>query len=264
LGLRVSASIITNGTLVTDEIANILKRNQFRVMVSLDGVGVYNDARHYVDGRSSYEDVVRGIDCLLAVGIKPTILTVLSNTNIYGLDELIDFVSVRGLKLSLSVSRDYLPENGLAINVDLFISVLVPRLLQLSLCDLNQIPDLFFNGIKFESKRSRICGAGSSYLAIGPTGTLSSCQMTVGNPLCMSVTEKSLPSVCAQYIPTRIPFECTQCVWRYVCCGGCQVLAESAGTIGKPSVLCSLMQEIVPIALVFEGRRIEQMKQMSL
>ena len=259
LGLRVSASIITNGILITPKLVAAIKKYSLSVMVSLDGIGEYNDARHYADGRSSYDDVVVGIDRLIESGIKPTVLTVLSNINVLGFEVLVDFVLSRDLGISLSLSRECTPEDGLAIDMDLFSRVFVPKLYELSRRDPEKLPRVSFNGIVFEGRRSRICGAGGNYLAMGPTGSLSSCQMTISNPLHPSVAGCSLRGVCAKHTPTTIPNACGDCVWRHVCCGGCQVLAEKAGTLGQPSVVCPLMKEIIPIALALEGRKIQSM-----
>lgn len=58
----------TNATLITTEMAEVLKRNQIRVGISLDGDRVANDRhRRYRDGRSSFDAVLAGIDALCAV-----------------------------------------------------------------------------------------------------------------------------------------------------------------------------------------------------
>lgn len=52
--------------------------------------------------------------------------------------------------------------------------------------------------------------------------------------------------------------ECSRCLWRHVCCGGCAVLATNAGTLGQPSVMCNLMKVVLPAVLKYEGRKIRR------
>jgi len=85
-------------------------------MVSLDGLGVFNDARKYMDGRPSVPQVLRGIERLLDAQIKPTILTTISDLNIDGLWDLMLYAREKGLILSLSLSRDYEHGVGLRMN----------------------------------------------------------------------------------------------------------------------------------------------------
>jgi len=65
-GKEISFSITTNGTLVTREIAGFLKENGVSVCVSIDGPREVHDVnRPYASGRGSYDDVERGIACLM-------------------------------------------------------------------------------------------------------------------------------------------------------------------------------------------------------
>src|SRR3989304_7859785 len=61
IGVSTSFGVITNGTLVSPEIARFLKENKFWVSVSLDGVGDFNAARAYLDGSPSFKEVLKGI-----------------------------------------------------------------------------------------------------------------------------------------------------------------------------------------------------------
>lgn len=66
----VSLRMTTNGSLVTDEIAEFLARHHFQVSVSMDGNQQAQDlTRVYHDSSSTYADVVRGIELLKKHGI---------------------------------------------------------------------------------------------------------------------------------------------------------------------------------------------------
>lgn len=66
----VDLRMTTNASLVTDEIAAFLHEHHFQVSVSMDGDQLSHDlTRVYHDQRSTYADVVRGIDRLKQSGV---------------------------------------------------------------------------------------------------------------------------------------------------------------------------------------------------
>ena len=88
---RIRPKIITNGTLIGDEVAALLRRFTFDLNVSLDGDRDANDAFR-VDhrGRSSYEDVLRGIRFFQEeIGNNPAILVTVGAHNIDRLPEVV-------------------------------------------------------------------------------------------------------------------------------------------------------------------------------
>ncbi len=258
LGVKVRLAIITNGTLVTETKARFLKEKGFSVMVSLDGLGSYNDARKYADGRPSVEHVLQGIETLIQAGIKPTILTTISDKNVDGLWELMQYVRGKGLTLSLSFSRDYEHGVGLTMNVDHVTSKIVAFLEQVCLLPDSELPRLSFNGIQFDGSRTRICGGGSNYFAVDPEANVCFCQMTVDKPLGRALDKGGILPFATHIETLGKDGACGRCLWRYVCCGGCAVLALSANTLGNPSVMCELMKGVLPAILVYEGRKIRR------
>lgn len=71
--------IITNGTRVTDDWVRLWRDHNFRIRVSLDGPPEAHDAhRRFPDGRPSSKLVVRGIQELVAAGLRPSIDLVVS------------------------------------------------------------------------------------------------------------------------------------------------------------------------------------------
>lgn len=69
-GKDMEFGITTNGTIVTDEIADFCKEHNIKVSVSIDGPKEVHDlCRVYPDGRGTYDDVIRGIKKLSERGI---------------------------------------------------------------------------------------------------------------------------------------------------------------------------------------------------
>jgi uncharacterized protein len=83
-GVHVVTAFQTNGTLITQEWCDFIKQRQVKVSVSLDGPQHMHD-RERVDrtGKGTFERTIRGIDLLLANGITPSIIMVLTE---YALD----------------------------------------------------------------------------------------------------------------------------------------------------------------------------------
>lgn len=68
----------TNGTLIDDAFAAFFKKHNFLVGVSLDGDEELNSYRLYPNGKSSFEDVIKGIECLKQHNVSFNVLSVLT------------------------------------------------------------------------------------------------------------------------------------------------------------------------------------------
>jgi len=81
-GQRVLHTIQTNGTLVDNEWARFFKRNGYLVGVSLDGPRALHDAyRVGKRGEGSFDDVVRGWNCLQKHQVDVNILCTINAAN---------------------------------------------------------------------------------------------------------------------------------------------------------------------------------------
>lgn len=253
--VKINLSIITNGTLLTLKNILILKELGIKITVSLDGIGDYNSARIYKHGGSSYNNVISKIELLLSQNIKPTILTVLSNYNLAGIGTLIDFVVLHELNMGLNFSRECTPNNQkVAIDIRKIKKYLIPQLERLINMDSKILPRIHFGGITFAGRKKRICGAGTNYFAIGTQGEISSCQMNLNNPITQHIPQNGLRSLGAFYKMRTQSTKCSDCIWRYVCCGGCDFLAEQKGSLNTPHVFCEIYKEVLPYILKLEGR----------
>lgn len=86
-------SVQTNGTLMTEEWCELLKRNRFTVGLSIDGPErIHNLNRSYASGRGSYNDVVRAIGLLKRHELNFGVLLVLNhNTRKLSARDIFDF-----------------------------------------------------------------------------------------------------------------------------------------------------------------------------
>lgn len=83
-GRVVSNSIQTNGTLLTDEWCQFLRRNNFLVGISMDGTSAMHDRyRKHKDGVSgSHAEVLRGIELLKRHQVEYNIMAVVNDYNV--------------------------------------------------------------------------------------------------------------------------------------------------------------------------------------
>ncbi len=80
--VRCENDLQTNGTLLTDEWCEFLKKNNFLVGLSIDGPEHLHDAyRTYKDGRGSFDRVMESARLLNKHGVRFATLTVVNNLN---------------------------------------------------------------------------------------------------------------------------------------------------------------------------------------
>ena len=101
-GIKVDKVIITNGTILNDEIIEFIKRYNIQISVSLDGIQIVNDANRVdVKGQGSFERAVNTINRLIENGITPAVSCVMAKEGLQYVDDsirfLIEDLGIRGL-----------------------------------------------------------------------------------------------------------------------------------------------------------------------
>lgn len=96
-GRQVSNGLQTNGTLITDEMAELFAKNKFLLGVSLDGPEHIHD--HYrvnVGNGGTHAKVMQGIDRLKKHGVEFNILTLVSQSNVGHAKEVYHYLKSNG------------------------------------------------------------------------------------------------------------------------------------------------------------------------
>ncbi len=82
-GARISNALQTNGTLLDDHFARVLRDGSFLVGISIDGPAELHDVhRRTVSGRGTHRDVMRGLEALRRNGVEYNVLTLVSRANV--------------------------------------------------------------------------------------------------------------------------------------------------------------------------------------
>jgi uncharacterized protein len=91
--IKIDYSITTNGVMLDQNIAEILRKNHFNVMISLDGSREVHDyQRPYKNGTGSYSAVMQAISTLKANKVPIQIRATLIKKNLHLLEETINFL----------------------------------------------------------------------------------------------------------------------------------------------------------------------------
>lgn len=92
-GIKVDKVIITNGTILTDEIIDYVKKYHILISVSLDGIQNVNDANRIdYQGEGSFSRATNTIKQLVENGIMPAVSCVMAKEGIPHVDDSISFL----------------------------------------------------------------------------------------------------------------------------------------------------------------------------
>ncbi|MCP3887878.1 MAG: radical SAM protein [Desulfobulbaceae bacterium] len=266
--------IITNGTLITEEIAFKLARvfdhRYDKIQVSLDGptAEVHDRQRGVIGG---FDLTMKGIDNLQKAGISPTINAVLTSNNYPHIKDMIPFLMDRGISnfrvLRLHpLGRGKDPEFYKKWNVtpeqseELF-EYLMGK--QQELIDRfaisNDFASIFpWSAAKFRNDLQSLpgvepvsyaCGAGTTKIAIGPEGDVYPCsymydfpELKIGsiqNGTIQELWERE--KLWDMYREPLTPSgKCGKCDYLYCCKTGCRIVSYALfGDMAGPDAGCT-------------------------
>lgn len=259
--------VLSNGTLLTNEIASTLRSLDIRLMISVDGYGAYHDShRPYAGGRGSFKDVAEAVDVALVNGLIPSISVTVSSRTADGLASLMGWILERDLPFSLNFYR----ENELsASNVDMQLDEqkIIHGMLAAFKVIEDQLPRRpFLGGVidraNLSSMHTHTCGVGLNYLVFDQHGRVAKCQMQMPKAVTSIQAHDPLAFIRAdqlgiQNISVEEKEGCKSCEWKYWCTGGCPLATHRAtGRYDVKSPNCHIYKALYPAALRLEGLRL--------
>lgn len=265
--IELDAIVLSNGTLLNEEIIQNMKNSSLRLMISLDGVGHQHDIqRPYAGGKGSFADVKRGI--LLAINhqIRPDISITISGKNALGVSEVVEWVLDHDLPFSLNFYR----ENELSMSTEALqfdeMNIIQGMLEAYKVIE-NHLPSRSLLGslvdrANLSSPHLKTCGVGENYLVFDQKGMVSKCQMAMKHPITNSQSENLLTVIQEdksgiQNISVDEKEGCKDCEWKYWCAGGCPLVTYRAtGRYDVKSPNCNIYKTLYPEAVRLEGLRI--------
>ena len=266
-GITLDGIVLSNGTLLTAHMVEMMQSLGLRLMISLDGIGEYHDChRHFPDGQSSFDSVARAVDLALSYDLVPDISITISGRNVDGLPELIQWVLERDLPFSFNFYR----ENSLSeSNADLRLEeqrIITAMLAAYEIIEGNlprrSLLASLADRANLSTSHQHTCGAGQNYLVFDPLGRVAKCQMDMGHTVSDAHAFDPLANVRESDVGIHnLAVDekdgCQECPWRYWCAGGCPLVTyRSTGRYDTRSPNCNIYRALYPEVLRLEGLRL--------
>jgi uncharacterized protein len=266
-GLNLQATLLSNGVSLSPALIQMLKAEQIRVMISLDGVGDQHDVqRPFASGKPSFRFVDATIGELLERGHPPHLSITITSRNARGLPDVVRYALDRQLTFSLNFFRD---NDCAATFADLqyeehdMISALLEtfEVIRQDIPSWSVLGSILDRGQLLEP-RQRSCGVGQDYVVIDQNGKVAKCHMEIERTLGDVFRDDPLDLVRRDTTTTLNLLAdekegCRDCRWRYWCSGGCSVATfRATGRYDVKSPNCNIYKAIYPQALQLEGLRI--------
>jgi uncharacterized protein len=264
--IKIEFVIISNGVLLIDNICQIIKKNNIRLAISLDGLGEYHDqTRIFKNGTGSFQYVEKGIINILKYKIPFNVSITVTNKNIENIPLLTDYLLKKHIPFVFNFYRENPNVKEELCGDDKKLIDGLKKAYKI-ICD-NPPRYSLINGlldrVSFESSHVLTCGMGFNYLVIRYDGKLISCQMTQDRVI-GSIDDSDLIETMQKgnFIkPRGLTVEgkkpCNKCQWKYVCCGGCPLLtSEQKGKFDTSSPYCNVYKALIPEVLKVEAVRL--------
>ncbi len=266
-GLRLHATLLSNGVRLPQTLIETCKTEGIRMMISLDGIGDQHDVqRPFAGGRPSFQYVERTIGELIRQGHPPHLSVTITNRNLTGIPEVVRYALERDLTFSLNLFRDNECAAGyddLQYEEHEMISALLKsfEIIEDFLPPWSVLGSILDRG-QLLQPRQRSCGVGQDYVVIDQHGQVAKCHMEIERTIGDIFTADPLQLVrhdqtTALNLLVDEKEGCKDCTWRYWCSGGCSVATfRSTGRFDVKSPNCNIYKAIYPQALRLEGLRL--------
>lgn len=230
----ISFSILTNGTLITENIAKKIKSyNPYYVQVSLEGGQKTND---YIRGKGTYKKIAKGIKNLKKYNIFTSISFTATTLNYKEFPKVVSYA--KKYKVDNVWSDRYIPlgdseDKNLSLNVSQtqeYLSIMAKERLKLKRKQFNKITISMYRALQFQKTNDFAygCTAGDTLLTVMENGDLVPCRrmpIVVGNLLKddMYKLYKTNP-ILKKLRKNIIPDDCNDCEHAQMCHGGLKCL----------------------------------------
>jgi uncharacterized protein len=236
-GVKMTFSITTNGTLLTEADADFFERHGFAVTISLDGQGAAHDAqRPFKNGRGSFDTIMRKVAPLLSAqrNMQVSARVTVTPGNLALRDTLDAFVTAGFHSVGFSPMLSAPTGKG----------EMQPDHLEAMLSEMIACGQVFERHVRAGSRypfanmvnalreiergthRPYPCGAGAGYLGVSADGALAACHRFVDDDAGVmgslddgvDVTRQA-DWLAGRHVHRQEP--CKSCWARYLCGGGC-------------------------------------------
>ncbi len=263
LGFKIR--LLTNGTLITKEVAQDIKTHADEVQVSLDGMRESNDV---IRGKGSFQKIIAGISALMDAGVVPSVAVVATRANSEEIPALLEFLAEYGIT-SMQI-RPLMPRGRGSLNLRLAMTsreyeLLITRIYEMgysSRTDFLKV-ERFVANIRAPTKNARGCSAGWGAVSIASTGEVYPCVAAHIPSLRLgSIREQPFKAIWMnshnldvwRSFDVNVSSHCRSCEWRNLCGGGCKVNAFLlSGTVDGGDQCCEAFKNLYHYTLLREA-----------
>jgi len=264
--LGLSEVVLSNGVALTRRMAEWLRDEGVRLMVSLDGIADAHDAqRTFANGRGSSTAVLRALERAVTVGVDASLSITITSRNAA---KLADVVSL-ALDYDLPFNLNFYRENSLSATfADLRAedAQLVAGLRSAFAVIEERLPrrrliDGLLDRSSFQEPHDHACGAGHSYLVVDAHGGIARCQMHIDQVITNVFVADPLRAIRLDTsgfhnVSTQEKEGCRTCPWQLFCAGGCPALTfRATGRTDIRSPYCNVYTGVYPDVVRLEGLR---------
>lgn len=243
-GNKVNVTVTSNGTLITDEIIDFLKKENITIAISIDGPKeIHDENRRYQNGKGSFEDVFKLIKKLhnkhnkyftkrvafsivITRATNPRELLDFFNENAY----LFNKHTIKIVFENQSEQRICSQPNGVSYYLSDFLDIykesIINKKYKFNVLDLlfkNQLYDVFYKKKKYHNYYSRICIPGNARVFVDSHMNFFACESMDGNYCLGNIKEgfdiKKIKKINIEYLRIMKKY-CSSC-WIKSVCGLC-------------------------------------------
>jgi uncharacterized protein len=268
-GKGVSFSIVTNGTLLHEQVINFMKAHNFSVQISLDGTKEMHDAfRVGIDGKGTYEKATACVPQLLEA-LGPENVHARATLTHFNPDALVAFDHLRGLGFTnprIKPVTGHDPAYGMTVkdyyHINEIYGSLAKNLLESDLDEVANYINLFFNDyipvLMSGQARKPPCGAARNMIGVSTDGTILPCTDMVGKDhtsLWLGDINTGLQREKKQQFLNIVDVDnkdgCRKCWARYLCGGACASveLGNEGGLEQNAGLECIWIRHVIELSL---------------
>lgn len=255
IGMVTDFALATNGTLLTEKIADFIKAENISVMVSLDGNKETNDTmRVFSNGHGTYDFIERKIRLLEVKGINYQIAVTLDKHNVHNLLPTVEYI-LNNFRVK-TVNLNY-PYNLNNMDLKQLINAIMDvnkKLIEKYRLLTGEFYDNFIKTI-FEGRTSLYCGGFEGQIVMHPNNNLSPCIALSESPYAVPIEDIDslktlyLSSVFSEWrglITKYTNGTCRGCSYLNICSLGCPYTSMLSGDPTSPDTLiCHLTKRVM-------------------
>jgi uncharacterized protein len=260
--------IVTNGSLITDEIAEFFKKYNFGVGISLDGWYELNKYRVYKDGRPTFFDTLRGFSILKQHGLNPSISCTVSKINYTYLPKIVEFfynLGVKGIGFNLILDQPTRETYGVSDPKLLayYMFEAFKRCVELGIFE-DRIGRRRAEPLFQEQPRFYDCPGYGMQIAFSPKGTISPCQAFFTTNLFQEEIKPNFKAseskVLREWVELGGPLsnkDCWKCPAIGICGGSCpyDYYINNKKLGFKDEYFCEFIKEILRLLLIYYHKK---------